>query len=440
MSSHPRSRGPSPLSRRSFLTAAAATGVAAAGLTGLGGCGAPGVAAGKSRVRQWNLFGGGDGARLIEMNQQFQDEHPDIEFEAYTLDWGPPFYTKLAMSAAGGRAPEVATVHLSRLNGLSPGRLLDPIPRDVLAEVGIGEDQFLPATWEKCVVDGELYAIPLDTHPFVMYYNTEICERAGLLGSDGRLVPFSGVDELLEVLRTVQGVTGAFGASLETTNPWRLWYSLYRQLDGEFFDGTELIVDDDKAIQVLTLMLDLAREGLVPTFADYPACVAMFSNGQAGLSFNGEWEVTTFVTAELPFSMAPFPDVYGNIRTCGDAHTFVLPHQRDRDADDTRATLEYVAWMLEHSVDWAAGGHIPAFQPVAESAEYLALTPQSEYRQVAPEVQFDPEAWFSGSGALMQNEAGAAFAGVTSGDLTPERAWAQFRAAVQKLLDTPSPV
>ncbi|PSL05230.1 carbohydrate ABC transporter substrate-binding protein (CUT1 family) [Haloactinopolyspora alba] len=436
MGTHGRARHPSPLSRRAFLAGSAATGLA------LAGCGAPDVAAGRARVRQWNLFGGGDGARLVQMHEQFQDEHPRTALQAYTFAWGAPFYTKLAMSAAGGRAPEVATLHLSRLRGFSPTTLLDPFPRNMLTEAGITEEKFLPDVWRRCLVDGDLYAVPLDTHPFVTYYNTEICAEAGLLDADGRLAPFSGVDGLVDALRAVREVTGQFGASVETTNPWRLWYSLYRQLDGEFFDesGTELILDDDKAVQVLTLMRDLADEGLLPRFADYPACVAMFSNGQAGLSFNGEWEVTTYTTAELPFSMAPFPDVYGSIRTAGDSHTFVLPHQRDRSTEDTRATVEYIAWMLEHSVDWAAGGHIPAYQPVATSDEYLALTPQSEYREVADDVQFDPQAWFSGSGSQMQSEAAAAFAGVTSGDLPPEQAVAQFRAAVLKLLDTPSPV
>ena len=53
---------------------------------------------------------------------------------------------------------------------------------------------------------------------------------------------------------------------------------------------------------------------------------------------------------------------------------------------------------------------------------------------------FDPDGWFSGSGAQLQNEAGAAFSGVLSGQATPKAALAQFKAATQTLLDTPSPV
>lgn len=428
----PRPAGPS---RRAVLTGA----LALAGGLSLSGCGS---FSGRPRVREWNLFGGGDGARLLQIHEQFVAEHNDLDFQAHTLAWGPPFYTKLAMSAAGGRAPEVATLHLSRLKGFSPTTLLDPIPLDLLAAEGITEADFLPETWQRCLVDGQLYAVPLDQHPFVMYYNTDICAKAGLLGPDGLIKPVKGVDGLVEMMRAVKDVTGKFAASVETMNPWRLWWTLYGQLEGPFFDesGTRLALDDDKAIEALQLMSKLATDGLTPRSADYAALVATFTNGDAGLSFNGEWEVTTYQAAKMPFGMAPFPQVYDVPRCAGDAHTFVLPHQNGRSEADTKATITYIAWMLKHSAAWAAGGHIPAYQPVANSPEYLALQPQANYRSVATQVQFDPDAWFSGSGAQLQNDAGAAFSGVYAGRATPRQALDQFKAAAQKLLDTPSPV
>ena len=431
---------PRSLSRRSFLLGSAAT----AGAAALAGCTSSSVSLGSAgpRIRQWNLFGGGDGARLVAMHEEYAKQHPNVDFEATTWAWGAPFYTKVAMASAGGRAPDVATAHLSRVKGFSPGKLLDPFPEDLLAEAGITKDKFLPATWDRCIIDGRLYAVPLDTHPFVMYYNTEVCEKAGLLDGDGRIKPFQGEDGLVETLGAVKEVTGKLGASFETTNPWRLWWTLYRQQDGGFFDesGTTLALDEDKGVKALALMKKLADQGLVSATSDYAATVANFSNGTAGMSFNGEWEVTTYEASKMPFSMAAFPNVLGSTACAGDAHTFVLPHQRTRSAQNDRATISYISWMLENSADWAAGGHVPSFQPVAKSSAYLELKPQSEYRAAGDDVQFDPDAWFSGSGAQMQNEAGAAFAGVCNGSMAPEQALSQFKSAVEKLLATPSPV
>ena len=247
-------------SRRTLLAGA----LGLSGGLALSGCGSFGGP--DARVREWNLFGGGDGARLLQIHDKFVAEHKDIAFEAHTLAWGPPFYTKLAMSAAGGRAPEVATLHLSRLKGFSPTTMLDPIPVDQLAAAGITEKDFLPETWQRCIVDDQLYAVPLDQHPFVLYYNLDICKKAGLLGPDNKIKPVKGVDAFLEMLKAVKDTTGKFAASIETTNPWRLWWTLYGQLEGKFFDdsGTRLVLDDAKALEALELMAKLAADGLTP--------------------------------------------------------------------------------------------------------------------------------------------------------------------------------
>ncbi len=430
------------LSRRSLL---AGTAGIVAGI-GLSACTADDLIGNRTRVRYWNLFGGGDGARMTQMTDAFIESRPDIDFRATTLAWGAPYYTKLAMSAAGGRAPELAILHLSRLGGYAPGRLLDPFPLDMLAELGITQDRFLPDIWNRCTVDGELYAIPLDTHPFVLYYNVDICREIGLLDSNDQLIPLSGTDELIEAFVEARRVTGNLGVSLSTgdVSPWRLWWTLYRQLDGELFDesGTELILDEERGLEALEFMRRLSiEEEVAPRGADYQAAVANFSNGQAAFLFNGGWEVTTFQTQQVPFSMTTFPNVFGNTnRTQGDCHCFVLPHQRNRDWDNTRAALEYVAYMLQNSVDWAAGGHVPSYLPVVESPEYLNLTPQSHYRHAAENVQLDPDVWFSGSASDMESQASGAFGAVHAGTNTPQEALDQFRGALQRLLDTPSPV
>ncbi|MYZ38411.1 ABC transporter substrate-binding protein, partial [Streptomyces sp. SID4917] len=89
--------------RRSVLTGLGA--LAAAGTLGVGasGCAAPtGAGAGRTRLRYWHLFGGGDGVNMQAMLDAYRASHPGIELEASTLQWGPPYYTKLGMAGGGG--------------------------------------------------------------------------------------------------------------------------------------------------------------------------------------------------------------------------------------------------------------------------------------------------------------------------------------------------
>jgi multiple sugar transport system substrate-binding protein len=293
--------------------------------------------------------------------------------------------------------------------------------------------------------EGQPYAVPLDVHPFILYYNIDICRQAGLLDPDGNLIQTQGPDALIDMFRRAQEVTGEVGLTLETmgVQPWRLFAGLYAQLGGQILspDGEEMILDDAKAEQVLSFMRELTIGSKVaaPNIAG-PASVALFSNASGGFQVNGGWEVTTYQTEGVPFSAVPFPNVFGTNQTWADSHVFVLPRQDDDDPDRLDAALRFVSFMLQNSLTWAEGGHIPPYIPVAESPEFKALQPQANYAATAESPVYDPRAWFSGAAAPLQEEAGAAFSAVLNGQLSPAQGIAQYRAALEDLLQTPEPL
>ncbi|HYZ04098.1 MAG TPA: extracellular solute-binding protein [Rubrobacter sp.] len=432
------------MSRGRFLGGAAA----ALGGLALAGCGDVSLASKVPTVDFWNLFGGGDGARLSEMTSDFRSNYPGIELEATTLAWGAPYYTKLSMSAVGGRPPEVAILHQSRLPAYAPAGLLEPLDPQLLSDFDIGVDKFLPQVVEDSKYEGEIYTIPLDTHPFVQYYNTDVCKEAGLLGPDGTLKPLEGPDAVLGALEKAKEVTGHLGLSFypaDTAGPWRLWYTLYGQLDGGAIlspDGREVTLDEEKAAQALEFMVALTQDAkVVPANLDYGGSVAQFQSGRAGFHWNGEWEVTTYLDAEMPFSMLPFPNVFGENHTCmADRHTFVIPKQSSRDPADMEGSLQFISSMLKNSLTWAKGGHIPAYLPVTKTDEYRNLEPQSNYSEVADNVVLDPEAWFSGSGSAMEQRISAEIQAAMAGGAKPQKAIANVRAILQELVNIPKPI
>ena len=429
------------VSRRRFLYGAAT----ALGGMALASCSGVPFGSSKKKLHFWNLFGGGDGARLAAMESDFVKSHPGIELKATTFTWGAPYYTKVSMATVGGRPPDVAVMHLTRLPAYAPAGLLEPLDPDVLSEYDIGQDKFLPEIWEGGKLGGELYAIPLDTHPQVMYYNTDICKEAGLLDSDGNLKPLQGREELIDAFQKTMEVTKEQGiafAPADAVVPWRLFYSFYGQLGGEVLspDATEVVLDQEKAEEALSFLVELTvDEKFTPSNQNYDAAVAQFQSGNAGFHWNGEWEVTTFLDAKMPFSMVEFPNVFGNKHVQADRHTFVIPKGVANDHAAFDAALQFVSSMLKSSMIWAEGGHIPAYRSVLESAEYKNLKPQSNYAGVADEVVLDPKAWFSGSGSDMEVQASVPMRQAMAGTIQPKEAVEQIRAAMQELVDTPKP-
>jgi len=396
----------------------------------------------------WNLFGGGDGVRLQQMLDGFRKAKPDIELSAVTLAWGNPYYTKLSLATVGKKPPTVAVAHLTRMKSLQSAGLLEELTPDALSSVGITPDKLNKRAWEAGLVDGRAYAVPLDTHPIVMFYNKDLCEKAGLLGSDGKLKPLQGEEAFVDAMQKAKKVTGAFGGvsaiNNEIATPWRVFQSLYSQLGGEVLtdQGTKLVIDDDKAMRVLEFMRGLGEKQLLPKSIDYQGSIAAFTNGQAAFFFQGEWEISTFQTAKMPFSMTLFPNVFGGDKyACqADSHTLVIPKQATDDSRAMERSLTFIRSMLDQSATWAAGGHVPSWLPYAESDAFKKLEPQSEYASAADAAVYDPEGWYSGSGSNFEITIGSSIGAVQSGQLTPKAALAQIRAKLGQLANTPSPL
>ena len=438
------------MTRRDFLRSSM---LAAGGLT-LAGCGTPlgagfaGTAVAPGTVAFWNLFGGGDGLRMQEMLQTFEDTQ-DRPLTAVTLEWGNPYYTKLSLATVGGRPPDVAVSHLSRVPTLVEAGQLQALDPDAMASHDMAAEDFEPVAWDKATIGDATYAVPLDTHPFVLFYNTDICKKAGLLDADDRLVPMDGPDAFIEALRKAKEVTGSWGGVCavndETATNWRIFQSLYSQLGGEVLanDGTEIVLDDDLANQVLQYVKRLSVDDeLMPTSIDYPGSVALFASGDAGFFLQGEWEITTFQTAELPFSMTLFPNVFGGDKySCqADSHTLIIPSVGEEDPERTDRGLTLIKSLLDQSLTWAEGGHIPLWLPFQESEEYRRLQPQSNYAAAAQTAAYDPPAWYSGSGSNFEIVMGSAIATVRAGQVEPEQAIEQMHSGLTTFANTPSPV
>lgn len=368
--------------------------------------------------------------------------------QAATFTWGNPYYTKVTLATIGGAPPDVAVSHLTREKNLARAGLLTEITDDMLALVGLSPADFNSTAWETQKVDGKSYAIPLDTHPFVLYYNRDVCDKAGLLNSDGSLKEIKGTEGWEQALQAAKGVTGAYGASVATVSelatPWRWFQSLYSQRDGNTpwlaEGGEKLTYNRELTLDTMHWMQKLTTSGLMPTTTDYAGSQTLMFTGQAGFYLQGEWEITTAQSIEgLDFGMVPVPTIYDKQAEQADSHTFILP-KMERSDDQVLRAMTFIKSMLDQSLTWAEGGHIPTYLPTFASAEYKNLQPQASYSAAADTVVYDAEAWYSGSGSTFENTIGAQIGLVQQGLASPEDALATAHDLLTTYANTQSPL
>ncbi|WP_284975714.1 extracellular solute-binding protein [Arthrobacter sp. efr-133-TYG-104] len=433
------------LSRRQLLTGSAAVGgLALAG--SLAGCGGPAQASAVQNIDFWHLLSGGDGIKMQGMIDKANQANPGFKVHPTVLAWGPPYYTKLAMASAGGRPPEVAIMHASRVPGYAPGGLIEPWDLGLLEEHGVTSADFAPRIWEKSQQNGKVFSLALDSHPFVMFYNTDIAGKAGLLGSNGQLQAVNSPQEFMGMAKEMQKVTKAHGLSFGYlalgSQMWRLFYTLYKQhgADIELTPGQPMKVDRDAAIESLEFMASLLDDTIAASSGDINTAIAEFARGDSGMLFSGVWEIPTMKKAGLPFDAATIPTLYGTPASYADSHSFVLPRQLTVNDEKRRAVYKFVTDVLKGSLSWAEAGHIPAFQPVVKTAEYRKLTPQIHYANAADIIAYDPESWFSGSGSDWQTYFGENIQNVLLGRDKASVGWDAFERRTNTLLSRPNPV
>lgn len=447
-------RRPPVVGRRGLLKGAGLLGMAGIGGAALSGCGTgvgtgiAGTGPGADTLTYWNLFSGGDGVRMVAMEDAYKKADPATTLNSVTLSWGNPYYTKLALATLSKRPPDVGISHLSRMPTLARAGLLAPFDEQALAKHGMTPDKFTAKAWNASHIDGKLYSLPLDTHPFVLYYRTDICKKAGLLDSDGRLKPIRGADGFVAALKAAAKVTGQYGGvvniNADPSTGYRWFITLYAQLGGSVLEdeGRTVVLDDDKAVKALTFMQELTvKQKLMPSSIDGGGVTQLFSTGKVGFLLDGEWQVTTYQATKVPFSMEPVPNIFGGTYACfADSHTFVLPADPGRSTQRLDLTMGFLRSLLDNSLTWAEGGHVPAWEPVQTGKAYHSLQPQSRYIAAAQAAVYDPAAWYSGAGSDYETVVGSAVASAETGQMTPAQAVATMRSGLKKYAGTRPPV
>jgi multiple sugar transport system substrate-binding protein len=442
--------------RRDFLRAGG--GLVVAGL--VAGCSSP-VASGlwgsppsTADVIFWHLFGGGDGANMTKMVADFQKSSGHT-VESTLLSWGNPYYTKLALAASSQRPPDVAVTHLSRLPLLAQAGLLESVEDAGMRDVGITEDKFTPAAWSKATVDGTPYAVPLDTHPFVMFYNLDLARKAGLLeGSSKDLKPIKGREQFVDALKAMKEAGAEYGAiSSNTADPsttWRFFLMLYSGIGSQIVEdqGTKITLDRDAAEETFAFMQSLTgKSGLMSGNATIITTSTIFGQGKAGFLFDGVWQIPTYRGVKLangdplPFNVMPFPAILGDKpASYADSHALIIPKSSGRSATRSKNAVSFVKGLLDNSSTWADGGHVPAWLPVQKSAEFRDLKPQSNYVQAAFDAVYDPPGWYTGAGSDFQTAMGGVITGVLAGSTKPRDAVNDMVASLKTFSTSPPPV
>ena len=218
----------------------------------------------------------------------YQDMNPHVRIDHVDLG-SADFMTVLGTQLSGGAHLDVLSIkdipgyaNLVRQNRLEP---LSDFSRTAGIDTGL-----YGGTVEQITVDGEFYALPFRSDFWLIFYNKDLFDEAG--------VPWPGnemtLDEYEAIARSVTGGTGAnrvFGAHYHT---WRSAVQLFGILDGQ-----NSIVDGnyDFLAPYYEQVLRMQNDNIVQSYSMLRTSgthySGVFFNNQIAMMNMGTWFIAT---------------------------------------------------------------------------------------------------------------------------------------------------
>jgi multiple sugar transport system substrate-binding protein len=293
----------SPTTTAAPTTAAAPTTTAAPGADDIGG-----------EITLWAWGAGLEGEKIQERIAYFKGKYPNV-----TVNWEPlaangyEEYPQLLARFAAGNAPDVMRVlNFQPTQLVAEGEALlqldDYIARDA-EELNMGD--FIPTTVQGAMVDGKMYGLPDNTEPYVIYYNRDAFNAAGLDDPQALFQAGEWNEEAFTASIDALIANGMrFGASFESWNYDTFCFMGGGTILNENFEAT---IDQGASPEMLGYFAKLIQDGKSPSpVVAGGTHLEAFRNQQTGMYLMGPWWYGALAgTVDFDYDVTALPSFNG---------------------------------------------------------------------------------------------------------------------------------
>ena len=335
----------------------------------------------------WNGFTGGDGPFMRQLVEDFSSQHDNINVTMNTVEW-EAYYQKVPAAVSSGEGPDVGIMHIDTVATNAARQVIIPLD-DVADALKLKEGDFFTTVWNAGIYSGQRYGIPLDIHPFGLFYNKEVMQKGGLDPND----PPQTRDDYMAALEQLrgQGIQGFWVPTLPPGATW-LFEAVLWQYGGDLYNEavTEATWNSDAGVDALTWLVDVIKQGYSPKNVGEEAELIAFQNNENAFYWSGIWNINPLKEAGVDYGAAPLPQIGSEEATWANSHNFVIMNKRGQDPNKIAASKVFINWVTTNSAEWAKAGQVPARNSARESQEFQSLEFQSKIAQQLPYVHFPP--------------------------------------------------
>ncbi len=291
------------------------------------GSSSPGASPAGDLAGELTVWGmGNEGAELKVLADAFMKENPGVKVSVTPIAWDQAV-TRLQTAIAGDKTPDVTQMGTDMMGQFIATEALEPVPAD------IDPAQFFESAWNTGVSDGTAYSVPWYVETRLIYYRTDVAEKAGITA------PPATWDDLRTMATAMQDKGGAeWGLSLGTKN-WQEYLPFLWSNGGDVVnEGGTFALNSPQAVEALTYYDSFFADGLSPKqvpegFDITPA----FVSGTHPMFFSGPWHLGLIEKAggadlKDKWAIAPMPTKTSATSFVGGSNLAVFKESANKDA------------------------------------------------------------------------------------------------------------
>ena len=321
----------------------------------------------KTTVVFWNSWTGGDGEALQALVDKFNASQDEVYVD---MTRTTSFSDMLQTSLPTYEAADLVLLNNNDLNRYD-GYLRNM--GDIWANTSLKKEDFSPAYLSMAYNNGVLYGIPFQITSYMMYYNKDLLEAAGVETVPTTFAGWTEAAEKITALSTddkpVYG-SGLFycynGQNQSVIQRFGTGYLIEGDAENGFHAN---LLDNQALADALIWMKNLYDNGLNPKERDIDS---MMAAGQIGLMTNGGWLKGSLDASGVNYGITRLPTVSGEGLedwALGDLNCFMLTTSA---TDETaRAAQKFIEW-------WFTGSGLEA-QELTQGVDYSGMTPNAEW-------------------------------------------------------------
>ncbi len=231
---------------------------------------------------------------LQQQAERFNAEHPEVKLtlEATTIDYTDMHDKLLIALQSGTGAPDLVDIEIAKFGTFLRGdiQLHDLTPLVENTKKDVVQERLAPYQ-----LGGKQYGVDYHMGALVMYYNKELLDKAGV-----DVDSIKTWDDYIEAGKQVKEKTGAWMATVETTDKWSVSPLMQQNGGGVYDKDGNLILDGPANVEALQLLREMFHEHQILSIAPggfhhSPEYYAMMNEGDKTASiWMPQWYMIRF--------------------------------------------------------------------------------------------------------------------------------------------------